>query len=206
MEVGIKENRLRHSVSTSSRALNTDNVCTFKNTSQQVYDMALDNILAIWSSITFVQHFVDCLFLLLWCPKSEVCGFRHNAAHLHSFPPFTCRITQTLQPEFSAMCQWDPIVAGCPYKEPLEWIFHWLVSILWLNMCKPVKSADGKTRWMTKKNKAALLGPDRMWLKTTALQKAGVTEKIFFLKDVIVLRKISCRCMLQIITVTLTVR
>lgn len=68
-------------------------------------------------------------------------------------------------------------------------------------MCKPVKSADGEK----KQKKTALLGPDSMWLKTTALQKAGVTER-FFKKDVIVLRKISCRCMLQIITVTLSFR
>lgn len=48
---------------------------------------------------------------------------------------------------------------------------------------KPVKSADGETGWINiKGKKTALLGPDSMWLKTTALQKAGVTEKIFFQK------------------------
>lgn len=117
-------------------------------------------------------------FLLLWCLKSEVCRFRHNVVNLHSlfpeppFLPLTCHKTQTLHQWFSAMCQWDPRVARFHYIKPLQWIFHWLVSILWLNMCKPVKSADGENK------KTALLGPDSMWLKTTALPKAGVTVKI----------------------------
>ena len=57
----------------------------------------------------------------------------------------------------SAMCQWDPRVAGFL---SLQWPFHWLVSILWLNMCKPVKSADGKTVWIkNKQQKNSTLGP-----------------------------------------------
>lgn len=48
MEAASKENKVWHSVSTSSWRLNKDRVCTFKNTSQQVYDMAFDKMLAIF--------------------------------------------------------------------------------------------------------------------------------------------------------------
>lgn len=93
------------------------------------------------------------------------------------FSPFTCHKTQTLHQWFSAMCQWDPRVAGFHSNEPLKWLFHWLVSILWLNMCKPVKSVDGET---AKKNpkKQHSWAPTACGGKLTALQKAGVTENI----------------------------
>lgn len=148
--------------------------------------MAFDNTLAIWPSfITFVQHFVDCLF---FCHYS---AFNLQFADLGTTPtivffpnprPLTCHKTQTLHQWFSPMCQWDPRVAGLHSKEPLQWLFHWLVSMLWLNVCKPVKSTE-------KKKKTALLGLTacswKLWhYKTQEWQKR------FLKKDVvIVLRK-----------------
>ena len=167
--------------------------------------MAFDNTLAIWPSfITFVQHFVDCLFRSLWCLSSEVCGFRHNAEP--PSPPLHV-IKHKHYINSSAMCQWDPRVA---HFLSLQWLFHWLVSILWLNMCKPVKSADGETGWIKKTNKkTAFLGPDNVvenYCTTKSRSDCKDKKKRTKTKKdvVIVLRKISCRYMLQIITVTLT--
>lgn len=145
--------------------------------------MAFDNMLAIWPFfITFVQHFIDCLFLRVWCLKTEVCLFEY----LHSpfpkptfFPPLDVINMNTTSVVLSHVSvgrqssrfSFQPTVT-------LWWLFHWLFSILWFNMCKPVKSADGESV-------KTLLGLNSMWLKTTALQKAGVTNE----KDVTVLKK-----------------
>lgn len=154
--------------------------------------------LTIWSFITFVQHFVRIVFFCRHGALNLKFGDSGTLAiYLHClFPKPPLHKTQTLHQWFSAMCLWDPRVAGFHYKEPLQWTFHWLVSTLWLNMCKPVKSADGETGWIKKTLTSALLGPFSMWLKSTALQEAGVTD--LKKKDVIVMRNISCRCMLQI--------
>lgn len=66
-------------------------------------------------------------------------------------------------------------------------------------MCKPVKSADGENK------KHSTLGPRQHVVENYRTTKSRSDSKDFK-KDVIVLRKISCRCMLQIITVTLFFR
>lgn len=136
--------------------------------------MAFDNMLAIRPYfITFVQHFIDCRFLRLWCLKNEVCWLKylHSPLPKPPFPPLRCH-----KHEHYISCS-QPRVRSTVTPAHL----------------KPEGPADGG-------RVKTLLGFDGTWLKTTALHEAGVTNE----KDVTVLRRVSCRCMQRIITVTLS--
>lgn len=63
MEAASKENKVWHSVSAPSRGLNEDNICTFKNTSQQVYDMALT---MCWQSDLILLHLCSTLWIVFF--------------------------------------------------------------------------------------------------------------------------------------------
>lgn len=124
---------------------------------------------------------MDCLFgaLNLKFADSGTTPFTYCSPK----PPFTCDKTQTLHQRFSAMCPSDPRVAGFHYKGPPRWMIHWLVSIRRLNVCKPVRRADGKD-WLNLKitEKNTLGSRQHVAENYRNYKKAGVTEQTFLKK------------------------
>ena len=161
-----------------------------------------------WQSDLLLLHLCSTLWIVFFGHYGAFhLKFADSGTTLNLLPPPLHVIKHKHYINSSAMCQWDPRVA---HFLSLQWLFHWLVSILWLNMCKPVKSADGETGWIKKTNKkTAFLGPDNVvenYCTTKSRSDCKDKKKRTKTKKdvVIVLRKISCRYMLQIITVTLT--
>lgn len=110
--------------------LNKDHVCTFKNTSWQVYDMAFDNMLAIWPSfITFVQHFVDCLFPSIILKQTRCRSLTFSVSQTLSFSPSLHVKKHKHYINGTQLCATDPRVSDFLSNEPLRLVsFHSLAE------------------------------------------------------------------------------
>lgn len=139
--------------------------------------------------MTFVQHIVDCRFPSTWCFKTKV----HQVRHLQSQFPKSPNPDPILQVLRQARHNGSPFSAGGTQESAK---IYMLLSSICFNMCKPVLK-HGDTEF---KN---ALGPHQQLVINDCTDKTRSDQKKYIYKTSL-LRRVSCRCMLQIITVTLS--